>query len=250
MSGHSKWSTIKRKKGAADAKRGKVFSKYIKEITVAARAGGGDPDANPRLRAVIDKAKSVNMPNDNIDRAIKRGTGEMEGVSYEEASYEGYGPNGVAILIETLSDNKKRTVAEIRHILTKGGGSLGESGCVAWMFKRKGMLVFDKEELDQDKLMDVAIEAGAEDIKDTEDTFEVVTQPETFDQVKKACADAGLTPAEADIQMIPQSTIKLEGENATKMLKLLEALEDHDDVQNVYSNFDIDISLMEKEMEL
>jgi YebC/PmpR family DNA-binding regulatory protein len=248
MSGHSKWSTIKRKKGAADAKRGKIFSKFIKEISVAARAGGGDIEGNPRLRTIVDKAKAANMPNDNIDRAIKRGTGDMEGVTYEESSYEGYGPHGVAILIETLSDNKKRTVAEVRHALTKAGGSLGESGCVAWMFKKKGMLVFDKEKLDQDKLMDVAIEAGAEDIKDADDTFEVTTQPDDFESVKNACQSAGLTAAEADIQMIPQSTVKLDGEEATKMLKLMELLEDLDDVQNVYANFDIDASVMEKEM--
>lgn len=248
MSGHSKWSTIKRKKGAADAKRGKVFSKYIKEITVAARHGGGDINGNPRLRAVVEKAKAVNMPNDNIDRAIKRGTGEMEGVTYEEATYEGYGPNGVAILIETLSDNKKRTVAEIRHIMTKGGGALGESGCVSWMFKRKGILIFDKEKIDQDKLMDVAIEAGAEDIKDSEETLDVITNPDDFHNIKEACDKAGFQPAEADVQMIPQSQIKLDGEDATKMLKLMEALEDNDDVQNVYANFDIDTKLMEKEM--
>lgn len=249
MSGHSKWSTIKRKKGAADSKRGKIFSKLIKEITIAAREGGGSPDTNARLRTMIDKAKGANMPNDNIERAIKKGTGELAGVSYEAATYEGYGPNGVALMVETLSDNKKRTVSEVRHILTKGGGSLGESGCVSWMFSRKGSLIFDKESVNQDKLMDTAIEAGAEDIKDSDETLDVVTTPEDFERVKKACVDAGFKPAEADIQMIPQNTIKLEGEDATKMIKLMEALEDHDDVQNVYANFDIDTNVIEKELE-
>lgn len=248
MSGHSKWSTIKRKKGAADAKRGKLFSKFIKEITIAARQGGGDPGGNPGLRTAIDKARGVNMPSDNIERAIKRGTGELEGISYEESTYEGYGPNGVALMVETLSDNKKRTVAEIRHIITKAGGSLGEAGCVSWMFNRKGMLIFDKESVNQDKLMDVAIDAGAEDIKDSEETFDVITRPDDFETVKSACERAGLKPAEAGIQMIPQSMIKLEGDAATKMIKLMEDLEDHDDVQDVYANFDIDAEVMEKEL--
>lgn len=248
MSGHSKWATIKHKKGAADAKRGKTFSKLIKEITVAARQGGGDITANAHLRTVVDKARAANMPNDNIDRAIKRGTGDLEGVTYDQSTYEGYGPNGVAILIETLTDNKNRTVAEVRHIMMKGGGSLGASGCVAWMFNRKGMIVFDKEAVNQDKLMNVAIEAGAEDIKDTGDTLDVITAPEDFDAVKKACEAEGLKPAVADVQMVPQNTIRLEGADATKMLKLMEALEDHDDIQNVYANFDIDLKVMEKEM--
>lgn len=249
MSGHSKWSTIKRKKGAADAKRGKIFSKLIKEITIAAREGGGDVSTNARLRTIMDKAKAANMPNDNIDRAVKRGTGELEGVSYEAATYEGYGPNGVAIMIETLSDNKKRTVAEIRHLIAKHGGALGESGCVSWMFSRKGMIIFDKEAVNQEKLMDVIIEAGAEDIKDTDDTFDITTTPDDFETIKKACIDAGFTPAEADVQMIPQNTIKLEGEDAAKMIKLMEALEDHDDIQNVYANFDIDVAIMERELD-
>lgn len=250
MSGHSKWSTIKRKKGAADAKRGKLFSKLIKEITIAARQGGGDPGGNPRLRTVVEKARAANMPNDNIERAIRRGTGELEGTTYEETTYEGYGPNGVAMLIETMSDNKKRTVAEIRHIMTKGGGTLGEAGCVSWLFQRKGVLVFDKASIDQEKVMDISIDAGAEDIKDSEETLDVITKPDDFERVKKACENAGLKPVEADIQMIPQSTVRLEGEDAAKMLKLMEALEDHDDVRNVYANFDIDLRLMEKELNL
>lgn len=248
MSGHSKWSTIKRKKGAADAKRGKIFSKIIKEITIAARQGGGDIDANARLRMIVSKAKGANMPADNIDRAIKKGTGELEGVNYEETTYEGYGPGGIAILIETLSDNKKRTVAEIRHTLTKAGGSLGESGCVAWMFSKKGIVVFDKGSVDHEKVMEVAIEAGAEDIKDSDDILEVITSADDFDKVTCACESAGLKADEADIQMIPQNTIKLEGDAATKMLKLMEMLEDNDDVQNVYANFDIDADVMEKEL--
>lgn len=248
MSGHSKWATIKHKKGAADAKRGKVFSKYIKEITVAARIGGGsDLSSNARLRTVVEKARSVNMPNDNIERAIKRGAGELEGVSYEESTYEGYGPHGIAILIETLSDNKNRTVSELRNIISKAGGALGESGCVAWMFNKKGVLLFNKSGIDNDKLMEVAIDAGADDIDDSEDVVEVTTAPDKFNNVKAACEKAGFKAIEADIEMIPQNTIKLEGDAATKMLKLMETLEDHDDVQHVYANFDIDTSIMEKE---
>jgi len=248
MSGHSKWSTIKRKKGVVDAKKGKVFSKIIKEITIAARCGGGDTTGNARLKMAVAKAKEANMPNDNVERAIKRGTGELEGVNYEESIYEGYGPSGIALLIETLTDNKKRTVAEIRHLISKAGGSLGEVGCVAWMFNRKGILIFDKENVDQEKLMDTAIEAGAEDIKDADETFDVITTPEDFETVQAACQAAGLTSAEADIQMIPQNTIRLEGDDAIKMLKLMELLEDHDDIQNVYANFDIDAEIMEKEL--
>ena len=249
MSGHSKWATIKRKKGALDAKRGKLFSKLIKEITVAARLGGGDPAGNPRLRAVIEKAKEANMPADNIERAIQRGTGELEGASYEETTYEGYGPGGVAMLIETTSDNKKRTVAEIRHIMAKGGGSLGEAGCVSWMFHRKGVIVFDKEGVDEEKLMEIAIDAGADDIKDTGTTLDIITSPDNFESVKEACIKAGFKPSEADIQMVPQTTIRLEGDEAIKMLKLMEMLEDHDDVQRVYANFDIDEKIMERELD-
>lgn len=245
MSGHSKWATIKHKKGAADAKRGKLFSKLIKEITVAAKMGGGDFNSNSRLRTVVDKAKAANMPQDNITRAIKKGTGELEGVNYEQISYEGYGPGGVALLIEALTDNNKRTVAELRHILTKGSGSLGEAGCVSWMFNRRGVLTFDKT-VAEDKLMDIALEAGAEDIQDLGEGFDVITDPSIFEAVKEACEKAGLKPIEASVQMVPQNTIKLEAEDAQKMIKLMEALEDHDDVQNVYANFDIDAKLMEE----
>ncbi len=245
MSGHSKWATIKHKKGAADAKRGKLFSKFIKEIAVAAKMGGGDTDKNPRLRTVVEKARAANMPNDNITRAIKRGTGELEGVTYEEITYEGYGPGGVAMLIEVLTDNSKRTVAELRHLISKGNGNLGEAGCVAWMFNKKGVLTFDKN-VDEGKLMEVALEAGAEDIKDLGDGFDVITDPSAFETVKTACTGAGLTPIEAAVEMVPQNEIKLTGDDAQKMLKLMDMLEDHDDVQNVFANFDIDSSEIEK----
>ncbi|MBI2974894.1 MAG: YebC/PmpR family DNA-binding transcriptional regulator [Deltaproteobacteria bacterium] len=245
MSGHSKWATIKHKKGAADAKRGKLFSKFIKEIAVAAKMGGGDTDKNPRLRTVIEKARAANMPSDNVVRAIKRGTGELEGVTYEEVTYEGYGPAGVAMLIQCLTDNNKRTVAELRHLISKGGGNLGEAGCVAWMFNKKGVLTFDKT-VGEDKLMEVALEAGAEDIRDLDTAFEVITDPNSFDPVKKACDSAGLKPIEAGIEMVPQNEINLSGDDARKMLNLMENLEDHDDVQNVFANFDIDASEMEK----
>jgi YebC/PmpR family DNA-binding regulatory protein len=245
MSGHSKWATIKHKKGAADAKRGKLFSKFIKEITVAARMGGGDPDKNPRLRTVIEKARAANMPNDNVTRAVKRGTGELDGVNYEEVTYEGYGPAGVAMLIQCLTDNSKRTVAELRHMMTKGGGNLGEAGCVAWMFHKKGVLTFEKS-IGEEKLMEVALEAGAEDIRDLDTAFDVITDPSSFEAVKKACDGANLKPLEANVEMVPQNEIKLSGDDARKMLNLMENLEDHDDVQNVFANFDIDASEMEK----
>lgn len=245
MSGHSKWSTIKHKKGAADAKRGKLFSKLIKEITVAARVGGGDPDSNPRLRTVMDKARAANMPNDNVTRAIKKGTGELEGSTYEEAVFEGYGPGGVALYIEVLTDNRNRTVAEIRHMLSKGGGNLGESGCVAWMFSKHGILTFEKD-VGEEKLMEVALEAGAEDMTDDEGMLTVTTDPSSFDAVKKACEDSGMKPLEAEVTMVPQNTVKLDGGDAEKMLKLMENLEDHEDVQNVSANFDISAELMEK----
>ncbi len=246
MSGHSKWATIKHKKGAADAKRGKLFSKLIKEITVAARLGGGDPAGNPRLRTVLEKAKAANMPNDNIIRAIKRGTGELEGVSYDEISFEGYGPGGVAVLVETLTDNRNRTVAELRHIFTKMGGNLGEAGCVSWMFSKRGVLTFNKDKVNEETLMNVAVEAGADDIRDEEDLLSVVTDPTNYEKVKAACEAKGLVPIEASIQMVPQSTVKLDRVNAEKMLKLMDALEDHDDVQNVYANFDIESKLIEE----
>ena len=245
MSGHNKWSTIKHKKGAADAKRGKLFSKFIKEITIAARIGGGDPDGNPRLRTVLDKARAANMPNDNVARAIKKGTGELEGAAFEEITFEGYGPSGVAILVETTTDNRNRTVAEIRHLLAKMGGNLGEAGCVAWMFTKQGVLTFDKA-VGEEKLMEVALEAGASDIRDEEDFLTVITDLGSFDSVKKACDGAGLKYLEANISMVPQNTIKLERDAAEKMLKLMDALEDHEDVQNVYANFDIDSKTMEE----
>lgn len=242
MSGHSKWHSIKHKKGAADAKRGKIFTRLIREITVSAREGGGDPDMNPRLRKAVADAKAANMPADNIDRAIKRGTGEIEGVSYEEITYEAYGPGGVAILIETMTDNRNRTVAELRHLLSKNNGNLGESGSVAWMFDRKGYLVVPKEQKSEEELFEIAIEAGAEDLKDDESNFEIFTAQEAFEDVKKAIADAGIQPEVAEVSMIPQNYVKLEGSDAESMLKLYDAIDDHDDVQNVYSNFDIDES--------
>jgi len=239
MSGHSKWSTIKRKKGATDAKRGKVFTKLIKEITVAARFGGGDPDANPRLRTAIVAARTENMPKDNIERAIKKGTGELEGVAYEEMVYEGYGPGGAAVLVESLTDNKNRTVADVRHIFTKSGGNLGEAGCVAWMFDKKGLLVLEKNNVNEEVLMEVALEAGAEDIRDEESTFEVITAPEDFESVKKALDDKGLKCVVDEITMLPKTTVELEGKEAEQMLRLMDGLEDSDDVQKAYSNFDI-----------
>ena len=245
MSGHSKWSTIKHKKGAADAKRGKLFSKLIKEITIAARVRGGDPAANPRLRTAIDKARAANMPNDNIARAIKKGTGELEGVRYEEVTFEGYGPGGVAVLVETLTDNRNRTVSELRHLFSKLGGNLGEAGCVAWIFSKHGVLTFDKD-VGEETLMDTVLEAGAEDIKDEEDMFTVVTNPSSFETVKEACDKKDIKYIEASLSMVPQNTVKLDRSGAEKMLKLMDALDDHDDVQNAYANFDIDSKTMEE----
>ena len=239
MSGHSKWHSIKHKKGATDAKRGKLFTKFIKEITVAARTGGGDPDANARLRKAISDAKAGNMPNDTIDRAIRRGTGEEEGVHYEEITYEGYGPRGVALLIESMTDNRNRTVAEIRHIFSKNGGNLGESGSVGWMFDKKGYLVVNKSAKPEEELFDIVIEAGADDLRDDEDNFEIITSPENFESVSAALKSAGIETQVAEIEMVPQNYIKLEGSEARQMLKLMEALEDHDDVQKVSANFDI-----------
>lgn len=239
MSGHSKWSTIKHKKGAADAKRGKVFTKLIKEITVAARMGGGDPEANPRLRTAIAAAKSENMPKDNIDRAVKKGTGELEGVNYEESTYEGYGPGGAAIFVESLTDNKNRAVADIRHIFSKAGGNLGENGCVAYMFDKKGYINIEKQAVDEEKLMEVAIDAGAEDVRDDESSFEVITAIEDFEAVKTAIEGESIPYIVAEITMLPQTTTNLEGKEAEQMLKLMEALEDCDDVQKVYTNADI-----------
>jgi YebC/PmpR family DNA-binding regulatory protein len=246
MSGHSKWSTIKRKKGAADAKRGKLFTKLIKEIHVAVRMGGGpDPDANPSLRTAIDKAKQNNMPNDNINRAIKKASGEGDGANYEESTYEGYGPGGVAVMVRTLSDNKNRTTAEVRHAFSKYGGDLGKDGCVSYLFDKKGLIVVDKEGADEDALMEAALNAGAEDMTDVESTFEIYTAPNDFETVRDAVKAAGFTLAQAEVSMIPQTTVQLTGKQAGTMLKLMELLEDNDDVQDVYSNFDIS----EEEME-
>lgn len=245
MSGHSKWSTIKHKKGAADAKRGKLFSKLIKEITIAARVGGGDPDGNPRLRTVLDKARQANMPKDNVERAIKKGTGELEGFTFEEVTFEGYGPAGVAVMVETLTDNRNRTVAELRHLFEKGGGNLGAAGCVGWMFTKRGVLTFDKS-VGEEALMNTALEAGAEDISEEEGIFTVVTDPANFDAVKAACDKAGLKYIEASLSMVPQNTVKLDRNAAEKTLRLMDALEDHDDVQNTYANFDIDAKTMEQ----
>ena len=239
MSGHNKWSTIKHKKGAADAKRGKVFSKLIKELTIAARMGGGDPDGNPRLRTALNAARNANMPKDNIERAIKRGTGEIEGVSYEEVNYEGYGPGGVAVMVEALTDNKNRTVAELRHIFDKYNGNLGETGCVNWLFQKKGMVVISSKGLTEDEVMELAMENGAQDIVAEEDTFEIEVEPADFEVVRKAVEDKGWKIELAEITMVPQNTVKLEGKKAEQMLKMMDALDDHDDLENVYANFDI-----------
>jgi YebC/PmpR family DNA-binding regulatory protein len=240
MSGHSKWHSIKHKKGATDAKRGKLFTKFIKEITVAARTGGGDADANARLRKAILDAKSGNMPNDTIDRAIRRGTGAEEGVNYEEITYEGYGPGGVALLIESVTDNRNRTVAEIRHMFSKNGGNLGEAGSVGWLFEKKGYIVVDKAAKPEDELFEIAIEAGADDLREDGDNFEIITSPENFEAVQTAIKTAGIEPQMAEISMVPQTYVKLEGSSAQQMLRLMETIEDHDDVQKVYANFDID----------
>jgi len=240
MSGHSKWHTIKHKKGALDAKRGKLFTKLIKELTVAARTGGGDVEANARLRKAVSDAKAGNMPNDTIDRAIKRGTGEIEGVNYEEITYEGYGPAGVAVMIEAMTDNRNRTVAEIRHIFSKNGGNMGEAGSVGWMFEKKGYIVVDKEARSEDELFEIVTEAGAEDLRDDEDVYEVITSPTNFDAVLTAVKGAGIEPQVAEVEMIPQNYIKLEGEDAKQMIKLMELLEDNEDVQKVSANFDMD----------
>ncbi len=239
MSGHSKWSTIKHKKGATDAKRGKLFTKLIKEITVAARMGGGDPDANPRLRHALTTARSQNMPKDTSERAIKKGTGELEGVNYEEIVYEGYGPGGVAVLVECMTDNKNRTIAEVRHAFGKAGGNVGTDGCVAWMFDKKGLITVAKDDSDEDTLMEVALDAGAEDIKDEGDDFEVITEPSDFDAVKDAMDAAQIKYGLAEITMIPQNMTKVEGKEAEQMIKFMEVLDDCDDVQKFYSNADI-----------
>ena len=240
MSGHSKWHTIKHKKGATDAKRGKIFTRIIRELTVAARDGGGDPEMNPRLRTVVADAKANNMPRENIDRAIRRGTGEEPGVTYDEITYEGYGPGGVALMIETLTDNKNRTVGEIRHLLGKYAGNLAAENSVAWMFSRKGQILVEKAKIDEDKLLSVVLDAGADDMNDDEGDWEVVCAPEHFEVVRDAVQALGVEPESAAIAMVPQSYIKLEGREAQQMLKLMEAIEDHDDVQHVWANFDVE----------
>lgn len=246
MSGHSKWSTIKRKKGAADAKRGKLFTKLIKEISIAAKMGGGDPEGNARLRTAIAMAKTENMPKENIERAIKKGTGELEGVNYEELTYEGYGPGGVAIMVEVLTDNKNRTIADIRNSFSKHNGNLGESGCVSWIFTLKGLILFDQDKVDEERLIEAVLDVGAEDIREREREFEVITDPAQFEDVKRAAQDAGLEYSFAEVTMIPQSTVRLLGKEAEQMLRLMERLEDSDDIQRVYANFDIPDEVMER----
>lgn len=246
MSGHSKWSTIKRKKGATDAKRGKIFTKLAKEIIVAARLGGGDINMNPRLRAAVADARAENMPKDNIERAIKKGTGELEGQSYEEVIYEGYGVGGVAVLVESMTDNKNRTVPDLRHIFSKNGGNLGENGCVAWLFDKKGLITVDKKAVTEEKLMDIALEAGAEDVREQEKEYEIVTSVVDFEAVKKAMDDQKVPYLAAEITMIPKTTVQIEDEKqAQQVLRLMDGLEDHDDVQHVYANFDIPDAILE-----
>jgi len=246
MSGHSKWSTIKHKKGAADAKRGKMFTKLIKEIMVAARFGGGDPDGNPRLRTAISAAKGVNMPKDNIERAIKKGAGELEGTHYEEFTYEGYAPGGVAVMVDIMTDNKNRTIADIRHIFSKNNGRIGETGCVSYMFLKKGLIVLEKKDVNEDRLIEIALDVGAEDVNDEGDTFEVVTDPRNFEKVKNALDKNSIKYTLAEITMVPQNTIRIEGKEAEQTLRLVEMLEDSDDVQKVYANFDIPDDVLEK----
>jgi YebC/PmpR family DNA-binding regulatory protein len=245
MSGHSKWASIKHKKGAADAKRGQIFTKLIREITVAAKLGGGDPTGNSRLRAAVQAAKAENMPKDNIERAIKKGTGELEGTTYEQMNYEGYGPGGVAILVDCLTDNKNRTVADIKYLFDRHGGNLGEPGCVAWIFEKKGIFVFDKAKVEEEKLLEAALDAGAEDVMQSGDQFEAYSTPSDFERIKKSFDQAGLPYSLAQVDMIPQNTVRLEGKKADQMLNLMEALEDNDDVSHVYANFDIPDAVIE-----
>ena len=240
MSGHSKWHSIKHKKAATDAKRGRVFTRLIKEITVAARLGGGDPVGNPRLRSVLATAKGANMPKDNIEKAIKKGTGELPGVSYEEVAYEGYGPGGVAVLVQALTDNRNRTLPEIRHLFTKYGGNLGESNCVAWMFEKKGYIVVPKENGNEEALLEVVLESGGDDVRDDGDNWEILTPPESLDQVRDALAAKSIAFATAETSMLPKTTVKLEGKKARQLLNMMDGLEEQEDVQNVWANFDID----------
>lgn len=246
MSGHSKWSTIKRKKGKADAERGRLFTKLIKEITVAARFGGGDPETNPRLRTAVLNAKSNSMPADNIKRAIQKGTGELEGASYDEITYEGYGPGGVAVMVEVVTDNKNRTVAEIRHLFSKYGGNLGESGSVGWIFSKKGLIEVETSKAPEDTLLELALEHGASDMTTEGDLFEITTPPDVFETVRAALESKGIPMASAEITMIPSNSVRLEGKHAESMIKLYEALEDHDDIQKAYANFDIDDAVLEQ----
>ncbi len=248
MSGHNKWSTIKHKKAKEDSKRGAIFTKLIKELTIAAREGGGNPESNPRLRVAIEKAKEANMPKQNIEKAIKKGTGELPGVAYEDVTYEGYGPGGVAMIIETTTDNRQRTTASVRHLLSKYGGSLGENGCVSWMFDYVGYIAFDKNSTDEESLFEAALEAGATDVKESEDSsvFEVITDVKDFMSVKEELQKQGFEPIDAELTKIPQNTVKLEGDKAISMLKLMSALEEDEDVSNVYANFDIPDEIMEK----
>lgn len=246
MSGHSKWSSIKHKKAAKDAKKGKLFTKLIKEITVAARMGGGDISTNPRLRTAVATAKAASMPNDNIDRAIKKGTGELESVSYEEVQYEGYGPGGAAIMANVLTDNKNRTVSDIRRLFTKYGGNLGENGCVAWMFDKKGLITVEKSQVDEERLMSIVLDAGAEDVREDDEIFEVVTPPEDFEKVRERLEQEKIPLSSAQVTMIPKSTVSVEERHVEQILKLTEELEEHDDVQSVAANFDIPKEFMEK----
>jgi YebC/PmpR family DNA-binding regulatory protein len=246
MSGHSKWSTIKHKKAAKDAKKGKIFTKLIKEITVAARIGGGDFNANPRLRTAVITARSNSMPNDNIERAIKKGTGELEGVSYDEIQYEGYGPGGAAIIAQVLTDNKNRTVSEIRRLFSKHGGNLGETGCVGWMFDKKGVISIERSAIDEDRLVGIVLDVGAEDVKDEDDIFEVVTPPEEFEKVKERLEQEKIPLASAQVTLVPKNTVTVDEKHVEQILKLTEELEDHDDVQSVSANFNIPTELMEK----
>lgn len=242
MSGHSKWATIKHKKAATDAKRGRIFTKLIREISIAARVGGGDAISNPRLRTAIAAAKNENMPNDNIERAVQRGTGQLEGEQYEEVTFEGYGPGGVGLLIQTVTTNRNRAVGEMRHLMSKNGGNMAEAGAVGWMFHRKGEIVVPKEAASEDKLMGIVLDAGAEDLRDDGSTWYIVTPPEVLDAVREALVKEKITPASATIGMVPQNYVKLSGAQAQQMLRLVDALEEHDDVQQVYANFDIDES--------
>ncbi len=240
MSGHNKWAKIKRKKGVTDTKRGRIFTRIIKEMTIAARDGGGNPQGNPRLRLAIEKAQAANMPADNIKRAIQKGTGELPGVAYEEVTYEGYGPGGIALIIESVTDNKNRTVAEVRHLLDKYNGKFGAANSVSWMFHRKGLMYVQKSSFDEDKLLDIILEAGADDMKSDDELYEIITAPENFTTVKQTLESKGIKLENAEIQLIPENTVRVEGKEAEQVLKLVEALEDHEDVQHLYTNFDID----------